>query len=247
MQSRLRLSAWGALVVLTLAACGSSAASGSPAPTSPPASGPASPVASGAATPAASDSAAASAPVAPSGSAAAAPSGSAAPQATPTPEEQALAKLLPTSLVGIALTPTVGTLAQLIATQGVPQTFVDFAASLGVTPDKVLMAYTNPSTTLSTTWSLGAWRLIGADPAKLKDEFIKTSIAQGQTATEQQVGGRTVLVLTSPAAPAASGGPAASPAATQPPEYLVFKGDTVFFGGSGDPTLAGEIVKALPQ
>jgi len=248
MQSRLRLSVAGALVALAVAACGSSAG-GSAAPSSPAASDSAGSSASAALpSPAASDAASAPGAASPAASdSAAPPSGSAAPRATLTPDEQALARLLPTSVVGMALTPTVTTLAKLVAAQSIPQTFVDFTTSLGVTPENVLMAYASPSSNLTATWSLGAWRLIGADPVKLKEAFIKTSVAQGQTATDQQVGGRTVTVLTAPAPPAASGAPAASAAPSQPPEYLVFKGDTIFFGGSDDATLAAEIVKTLPQ
>jgi len=52
---------------------------------------------------------------------------------------------------------------------------------------------------------------------------------------DTQVGGRTVTRMSAPAA------------ANQPPEYLVFNGDTIFFGGAADPTLAESMVKALPQ
>jgi len=246
MHSRSRLSLAGTLVALAVAACGSSAgtpgasataqaSTSSTVASSPDGSGV--PPAASAASPAASDVSAASAvPSASDVSAAsAAPSASVGPTASPTAEQQALIDRLPKTIGKVTLVPTVTTLKDLAAANQAPSAFVDFAKALGLAPESVLLAYVTPSSSVTGNWSLGAYRFIGADPATLKDGFIKKSVEQGLTVKDTQVGGRTVTGMRAPAA------------ANQPPEYLVFKGDTIFFAGAADPTLAESMVKALPQ
>ena len=232
MQSRSRLVIAGTLVALAVAACGSSA-SGSVAPSSPaPADSSASPAASVTASPAASVTAS---PAASDAAASPAPAVSAAPAASPTPEEQALIDRLPKTIGGMTLTSSATTLQDSPGSSTSGKAFVDLAASLGVTPDKVLLVYMDAPASLSGNWSLGAFRFIGADPAKMKDAFVKTSVQQGYTVKEEQVGGRTVTGLSAPST------------ANRPPEYLVFSGDTVFFAGADGSALASQMVQALPQ
>jgi hypothetical protein len=227
MQSRSRLVLASVLVTLAVAACSSSTATpaaSATAQTATPSTVAASPDGPGA-SPAASDGSAASA----------APSASVGPTASPTAEQQALMGLLPKSIGAVTLVPTVTTLKELTAANQAPTAFADFAKALGLAPENVLLVYVTPSGSVTGNWSLGAYRFVGADPAKLKDGFIKKSVEQGLTVKDAQVGGRTVTGMYAPST------------ANQPPEYLIFAGDTIFFAGAADPTLAESMVKALPQ
>lgn len=228
MHPRFRLAIAGVLVSLTVAACGSSAASGSAAPSAPAAS-------SAPSAPAASASPAASA--AASGAPSAAPSGSVAPRATPTPAEQALIDLLPKKLGPLPLNGSAINAKSLIdAAPEANKGLADFLTSIGLAPSDLLIAYAVPTSKTNIPMSISAYRFVGADPATLKDKFIKANLDNqpGATTEEQQVGGRTVTALLAPAGD------------TGPPVYLVFRGDTVFVASSTDPATAAEIVKAFP-
>ena len=85
-------------------------------------------------------------------------------------------------------------------------------------------------------FSLGAYRFVGADPAKLKTEFVQAILDSqpGSTAKDETIGGRKVVTL---GAPSGDQGP---------PIHLLFDGDTVFVVSSPDADFAAEAVKALP-
>lgn len=231
MHPHLRTATAVALLALTVAACGSSAATASPS---------ASPAASASAGPSLAPSASASAaPVASATASADASAGtaSASPAATPTPEQQALMDRLP-KLVGtleLKASPVDG--AALIASDpAANQGLVDFLAKIGLEPKDLLIAFASPVNKTQVAFSLGAYRFTGADPAKLKTEFVQANLDSqpGATAKDETVGGRTVVTLDAPSGDQG------------PPIHLIFDGDTVFVVSSTDASFAAEAVKALP-
>jgi hypothetical protein len=234
MQSRSRLliaSALVALAALAVAACGTSATA--PPTSTPPASAAATSVA-----PAASIAPADSAAPAGSSAASQAPADSVAPTASPTAEQQALIDLLPKKLGPLDLAPRIVDAPALInAAPDANKGLTEFLASIGVTPKDLLIVFAIPTSKTNIPISIGAYRFVGADPASLKDKFIKTNLAgePGSSVKEEQIGGRTVTALL---APANNPGP---------PVYLVFSGDTVFVGSSTDATTAADIVASFPK
>lgn len=226
----LRGVAAAALLALLVAACGSSA---SPAPSGSPAA-PTAPAASDPVSASPSDSGSSASP-APSGSPT--PAGSTAPASTPTPEQQALMALLPTQVGTVKMTPKkVDAEALVNADPEANKGLVDFLTKIGLRPGDLLIVFDTPITQTQVPFSIGAYRFTGANPATLKDEFVKANLANepGSSSKEETVGGRQVVTLVAPAGQQG------------PPIYLIFKGDTVFVVSSTDANFATEAVKALP-
>jgi hypothetical protein len=113
---------------------------------------------------------------------------------------------------------------------------VDFLAKIGLQPADLLIAFASPETRTAIPFSLGAYRFVGADPAKLKTEFVQANLDSqpGATAKDDTIGGRQVVTLAGPESEAG------------PPIHLLFDGDTVFVVSSTDADFAVEAVKALP-
>ncbi len=234
MHPHIRTATAVALLALTVAACGSSATTASPS-------------ASAAAEASSAPSLAPSTPVVPDASAAASPpsspdasagtAASASPAATPTSEQQALMDRLPKQIGTVMLSARMVDGAGFIAAD--PQGnkgLVDFLTTIGLTPDDLIIAFSVPTSSTGIPFSVGAYRFVGADAAKLRTEFVKANLDSqpGSTAKDETVGGRKVVAL---GAPAGDQGP---------PVYLLFDGDTVFVVSSTDEGFAAEAVKALP-
>jgi hypothetical protein len=241
MQSRSRLALVVAVAALAVAACGSSSASPAASSASTASSAPggsASPVASAVAADSPAPSVAAVSP---------APPGSAVPRRSPTPAEQALIGQLPTKIGPLPMTGIAGTLSDLIASDPGSKGLADFITSLGISASDSIYALAVPTSRPNFALSVGAYRFTGADPAALKQKFIKWNIdAQpGATVVDKQVGGRTVSALIAPPQPAASASASSNP--NQWPVYLVFVGDTVFVASSSDEATAADIVASFPK
>lgn len=241
MHPHIRTATAVALLALTVAACGSSAATASPS-ASPAASTPTgaslAPSASASAAPAASATASADASA---GTASASPAATATPEptGTPSPAEQALVDRLPTSVGGYELDHAVATLAE-SATSSLQNSFMEFALSLGIDPREVYIAYVFPSASAQpkAQWIYGAFQFTGADPKSLPAKYIEAALAsqKNATATKTTFAGREVTKLeTTGTTP------------KNPPIYVLFVGDTIFFGGSDDPALAEAIVGSFPR
>jgi hypothetical protein len=232
MHPHLRTAAAVALLALTVAACGASTPTASPS-----ASASAAASVAPSAPPSTSPSAAPDATASASADASAGSAPPASPAATPTPEQQALMDRLPTLVGTVKLKPNPVDGAALIAAD--PQAnkgLVDFLTKIGLEPKDLLIAFASPESQTSIAFSLGAYRFVGADPAKLKTEFVQANLDSqpGSTAKDETIGGRTVVTL---GAPAGDQGP---------PIHLLFDGDTVFVVSSTDADFAAEAVKALP-
>lgn len=236
MQSRSRLVIASALVALAVAACGGSSASPSPSSGT---SGSAAP------SPLASPDASAAAAATPAPSPAS--SASIPPRRSPTPTEQALIDQLPTKVGSMPMVGAAGTLSELIATDPGSKSLAEFIKSLGIDASNAVYALDVPTSRPNFDLSIGAYRFTGADPATLKQKFIKWNLdAQaGATAVDRQVGGRTVTALIAP--PQAAASAAASNNPNQWPVYLVFVGDTVFVASSSDEATAADIVASFPK
>ncbi|MCU0504174.1 MAG: hypothetical protein MUE82_00140 [Chloroflexi bacterium] len=230
MHPHLRTAAAVALLAVTVAACGGSASTASPGATTAPTAAP---------TTAATASAAPDASASPAASldASAAPSVPASPAATPTPDQQALMERLPTSVgtLQLKVNPVDGA-ALIAADPEANKGLVDFLTKIGLEPTDLLIAFTSPESQTSVAFSIGAYRFVEADPAKLKAEFVQANLDSqpGSTAKDETIGGREVVTL---GAPAGDSGP---------PVHLIFDGDTVFVVSSTDADFAAEAVKALP-
>jgi hypothetical protein len=85
---------------------------------------------------------------------------------------------------------------------------------------------------------VGAWRLRGADPARLLDAFaaaVQASSSTPLTRVEETVGGRTVTRIGDPGQ------------LTQGPIYVFVRGDTLLFVETTEPALAAEAIGKLPE
>lgn len=140
-----------------------------------------------------------------------------------------------------------GTLSDLIARDPGSKGLADFITSLGISASDSIYALDIPTSRPNFDLSIGAYKFTGADPATLKQKFIKWNLDSqpGATAVDQQVAGRTVTALIAPPRPSAS--VAASSDPNQWPVYLVFVGDTVFVASSSDAATAADIVASFPK
>ncbi len=234
MHPHVRTAAAVVLLALSVAACGSSAATSAPSPSAPAATDAPS-VAPSVAPASQAPAGSPDVSVAPDASAGA--SASAGPAATPSPEQQALMDRLPTQIgtVQLKASPIDGA-ALIAADPEANKGLVEFLTKIGLEPKDLLIAFAAPKSQTSVAFSIGAYRFVGADPAKLKTEFVQANLDSqpGSTAKDETIGGRQVVTL---AAPAGQQGP---------PIYLMFDGDTVFVVSSTDADFAAEAVKALP-
>jgi hypothetical protein len=236
MHPHIRAAAAVALLALTVAACGTSATTASPSPSVAAAASSVPSLAPSASASAAPGGSTAPSPAA-SADASAGTAASASPSATPTPEQQALMDRLPKLIGTLELKPNSIDGAALIAADPTANKgLVDFLTKIGLEPKDLLIAFASPVSKTEIAFSLGAYRFTGADPAKLKTEFVQANLDSqpGSTAKDDTIGGRKVVTL---GAPAGDQGP---------PVHLVFDGDTVFVVSSTDAGFAAEAVKALP-
>ncbi len=235
--------ALAALVAVVAMAC-SSTSSGTPVPSTPAASATASASPATASTPAATDAPALSASPAPQATPAS--SSDPAASASPSPAEQALMARFPKQVGDVALDTSSAMLATLAANSPGSRSFVEFANAIGSDPSKTYLAYAFPADPKAyqaahgkAQWIYGAYQFVGADEKLLPEAFVKSAIAtqSGATTAQKVVAGREVTELT-PGTSASQGTSAV---------YLVFEGDTVFFGASSDPKLTEQIVASFPK
>jgi len=207
------------IAVIALAAC-SSTTGGSTAPS---ASAAAPSAAASAAVPSAAASAAASE------AASAAPSEAAASLAIPSfvlpSTDKELEALLPAKMCGETATKL--SMSGEAFSQSADQTFLDMLTALGKTPADVSVAI---SATQESGCSAGIFRIKGADPNKLKDEFLAAANKAGDKYEEISIGGKTVL----------------HDPTSQDIQYAYFKGDGLVFFGAKNAADAASIVSQLP-
>lgn len=191
----------------------------------------------------------------PPSDAATAPAGSpgadASPAATPVPlptmgpAELALVDRLPTQVLDVKLDREAHSLAVLSDSGPGWKQFVEFSKQLGLDPKDVIVGYAFLADGKAfkekygkASFLYGAFQFAGADPATLPEAFLKVTEATqpGTTSRKETIAGREVYVI--------DPGNAAEQATKS---YMVFVGDTAFFGGSDDTALRDAIVSAFPQ
>ena len=144
-----------------------------------------------------------------------------------------LEALLPTSLGGVVLTVESQAGADLATKSGA---FDAFLGGLGKTRADFSVASAYAAGGLRA--EIGAWRVKGADPAKMLQGF-KDALQASSTAplaqADERIGGRTVHRIGDPGQLAHG------------PLYVIGRGDALFFVQTPEPALAEEAIGKLPQ
>ena len=144
-----------------------------------------------------------------------------------------LEALLPTSLGGVSLVVESQAGSDLSTTSG---PFDAFLASLGKTRSDFTLASAYSQGSLKA--EIGAWRVRGADTARLLPGFrsaVQASSTTPLAQSEETIAGRKVTRIGNPGQ------------LTRGPLYVVVRGDTLLFVQTPEPRLAEEALGKLPR
>ena len=169
------------------------------------------------------------------------------PEATATPSEEPatevspslaegageLADVLPEEVGGISIQYQSSSGEAVLGSEGMTPETQEVFDRLGAEPSDLSSAFGfGVDATAGSVISIVAFRVSGADEGQLRDEFIATFEQQGQTGTEQSLGGKDVLAF--------------SAEGTTGSGFLYVHGDTVFIVAGEPVALAEEALAALP-